>query len=67
MLWWNTEEQVPERHWGQSFTILEESNLILNQLQLHVEWHWAGHSDEAPKLSHSAASELTSSANTLGA
>lgn len=25
---WNTEEQVPERHWGQSFRILKESTVI---------------------------------------
>lgn len=66
MLRWNTEEQVPERHWEQSFRILEESNLMLNQHQVHVKWHWAALSDEAPKLYHTAASELTSSANTLG-
>lgn len=63
MLRWNTEEQVPERHF---FRILKESNLMLNQHQLHVKWHWAGLSDEAPQLSPNAASELTSSANTLG-
>lgn len=39
---------------------------MLKQHQLHVEWHWAGLSNEAPKLSHTAASELTSLANALG-
>lgn len=51
---------------GQSFRILKESNLMLNQHQLHMKWHWAGLSDEALELSPTAASELTSSANTHG-
>lgn len=39
---------------------------MLNQHQLHMKWHWAGLSDEALELSPTAASELTSSANTHG-
>jgi len=33
----STEERVPEGHWEQSFRILKESKLILNQHKLNVK------------------------------
>lgn len=62
----STEEQVPKGHRGQSFRILKQSKLILNQHKLNVKWHGAGLSAAVPKLSHTAAGEPTSSANAPG-
>lgn len=60
------EEGVPEGHRGQSFRILKEGKLILNQHKLNVKWHGARLSAAAPKLSHTTAGEPTSSANEPG-
>lgn len=62
----STEEQVPKGHQGQTFRILKERKLILNQHRLNVKWHGARLSAAAPKLSHTAAGEPTSSANAPG-
>lgn len=66
MFRWSTEEWVPEGHWGQSFRILKESKLILNQYKLNVKWHGARLSAAAPKLSHVVDGEPISSANAPG-
>ena len=60
------EQRVPEGHRGQSFRILKENKLILNQHKLNVKWHGARLSAAAPKLSHTAAGEPPSSANAPG-
>lgn len=62
----STEEQVPEGHRGQSFRILKERKLILNQHRLNVKWHGARLSAAVPKLPRTAAGEPTSSANAPG-
>lgn len=59
----STEERVPEGHWGQSFRILKDSNLILNQHKLNVKWHGASLSAAAAKLSYTSARQPTSSVN----
>lgn len=61
----STEGQLPQGHWGQSFPILKESKLILNQCKQNVKWHRARLSPAVPKLSHITVRDLKTSAKQL--